>query len=38
VQEWTGDDLVASSVANGRVVVNATVPAFDVRVYVLDTQ
>jgi hypothetical protein len=38
VQEWTGDDSVASSVANRSVVVNATVPAFDVQVYVLDTQ
>ena len=37
VKEWTSDASVASSAANGRVVVNATVPAFDVRVYVLDT-
>ena len=36
VREWTGDTTVASSVQNGKVVVNASVPAFDVRVYVLD--
>ena len=36
VKEWTGDTTVASSTQNGRVVVSATVPAFDVRVYVLD--
>jgi hypothetical protein len=35
VQEWASDTSVASSLQNGQVVVNATVPAFDVRVYVL---
>jgi hypothetical protein len=37
VQEWTSDTSVASSPQNGQVVVNASVPAFDVRVYVLRT-
>ena len=35
VQEWTSDTLVGSSLQNGQVVVNASVPAFDVRIYVL---
>jgi len=35
VQEWTSDTSVASSLQNGQVVANASVPAFDVRVYVL---
>lgn len=36
VKEWTGDTAVASSVQSGQVVVNASVPPYDVRVYVLD--
>jgi len=36
VQEWTSDTSVASSLQNGQVVVNATVPPFDVQVYVLN--
>ena len=35
VQEWTSDTLVGSSLQNGQVVVNASVPAFDVQIYVL---
>jgi hypothetical protein len=38
VQEWTSDTAVPSSLQSGQVVVNASVPAFDVRVYVLDAQ
>lgn len=38
VKEWTSDTTVASSVSSGQVVVNASVPAYDVRVYVLDVQ
>lgn len=37
VKEWTGDTTVASSVQAGKVVVSAAVPAFDVRIYVLDS-
>jgi hypothetical protein len=36
VQEWTSDTAVASSLQSGQVIVNASVPAFDVRVYVLN--
>jgi hypothetical protein len=36
VREWTGDTTVSASVQGGRVVANASVPPFDVRVYVLD--
>jgi hypothetical protein len=36
VKEWTSDTTVASSLQGGQVVVSASVPAFDVRVYVLD--
>jgi len=36
VEEWTSDTTVGSTVQNGQVLVSATVPAFDVRVYVLD--
>jgi len=36
VQEWTSDTSVASSLQSGQVVVSATVPAFDLRVYVLN--
>ena len=36
VQEWTSDIPVASSLQSAQVVVNASVPAFDVRVYVLN--
>jgi hypothetical protein len=35
VSEWTGDSQVPSSVQNGQVVINATVPAYDVTVYAL---
>ena len=36
VAEWTGDSTVGSTLQNGQVLVSATVPPFDVRVYVLD--
>ena len=36
VSEWTGDVQVPSSVQNDQVVINATVPAYDVSVYALD--
>jgi hypothetical protein len=36
VQEWTSDTPVASSLQSGQVVVSASVPAYDVRIYVLD--
>jgi len=35
VHEWTDDAEVSSSFQNGQIVVSASVPAFDVRVYVL---
>jgi hypothetical protein len=38
VSEWIGDSQVPSSVQNGQVVINATVPAYDVRVYALTVQ
>ena len=38
VSEWIGDSKISSSVQNGLVVVNATVPAYDVSVYALDVQ
>ncbi len=36
VREWTADSSVGSTLQNGKVVVNATVPAWDVRVYALE--
>jgi hypothetical protein len=36
VAEWTGDSTVGSTLQNGQVLVSATVPPFDVRIYVLD--
>ncbi|MGC4121293.1 MAG: DUF4082 domain-containing protein [Myxococcales bacterium] len=36
VKEWTGDTAVSSSVQSGKVVVNASVPGYDVRVYALE--
>jgi hypothetical protein len=38
VEEWVLDATVASSAQGGTVVVSAAVPAYDVRVYVLDTR
>jgi hypothetical protein len=35
-EEWISDIAVASSLQSGQVVVSASVPAFDVRVYVLN--
>jgi hypothetical protein len=36
VEEWTADVPVAGSAQNGHIFVDAAVPAYDVRVYVLD--
>jgi hypothetical protein len=37
IREWTSDVSIPSSVQDGKVTVGATVPPFDVRVYVLDS-
>jgi hypothetical protein len=36
VNEWTKDARVTSTVQGGEVVVDASVPPYDVRVYVQD--
>ena len=35
-RRWTQDTVAASTVRGGQVVVNASVPPYDVQVYVFD--